>query len=304
MDEIKKLVKQYKHCIDISEKIDIKDKLNKLQDNLYKGAYIRSKIHILNNNENSSTFYHNKEFKNGNNKIIHHIIDGGVDKKSTDDILNSFKTFYKELYTEEQVDASFNDKCFNNLPQVSNNDNNMLNSPLSLDEIKLALKDMDHTKSPGSDGLTSFIYIKFFHLFGNILLQLYNTCFDLGHMSESQKLSYITLLCKDPNNKTSVKNYRPISLLNIDRKFLSKLLANRLGKVLDSIIGISQTCSVPGRTIFDNVHLIRNIIDYVEQKNINACFICLDQEKAFDRVSWSYLYHTLVSFAFSDTFIT
>ena len=45
-DEIKKLVKQYKHCIDISEKLYIKDKLNKLQYKLYKGAYIRSKIHF------------------------------------------------------------------------------------------------------------------------------------------------------------------------------------------------------------------------------------------------------------------
>ena len=83
-------------------------------------------------------------------------------------------------------------------------------------------------------------------------------------MSESQKLSYITLLCKDKNNSTDVKNYRPISLLNVDRKVLSKILSTRLSNVLPSIISLSQTCSIKGRSIFDNLHLLRNIIDYVD----------------------------------------
>jgi len=66
------------------------------------------------------------------------------------------------------------------------------------------------------------------------------------------------------------------------------ILSTRLNNVLPSIISLSQTCSIKGRSIFDNLHLLRNIIDYIDQKNINACFINLDQEKAFDRVSWEY----------------
>ena len=71
-------------------------------------------------------------------------------------------------------------------------------------------------------------------------------------MSDSQKLSYISLICKDSKNSHLMKNYRPISLLNTDRKMLSKIITNRLTDVLPSIIGISQTCSVKGRSIFDN----------------------------------------------------
>jgi len=69
------------------------------------------------------------------------------------------------------------------------------------------------------------------------------------------------------------------------------------------IIGISQTCSIKGRSIFDKLHLLRNIIDYVDQKNISACFINIDQEKAFDRVSWEYMFNALNSFGFCDYFI-
>ena len=100
-----------------------------------------------------------------------------------------------------------------------------------------------------------------------------------------------------------MKCYRPISLLNIDYKIISKIITVRLGKVLPKIIGIDQTCSVKGRSIFDNLHLIRNIVDYVDQKNLAASFICLDQEKAFDRVSRSYMFDDLTAFGFNSNFI-
>ena len=57
------------------------------------------------------------------------------------------------------------------------------------------------------------------------------------------------------------------------------------------------------RSIFDNLHLIRNVEDYIKQKNIPTCFISLDQEKAFDRVSWSYMFTTLKAFGFHEIFI-
>jgi hypothetical protein len=53
---------------------------------------------------------------------------------------------------------------------------------------------------------------------------------------QSQKMSYITLICKDPVNHDNVKNYRPISLMNIDVKILSKLICNRMSVFTNNII--------------------------------------------------------------------
>ena len=83
-------------------------------------------------------------------------------------------------------------------------------------------------------------------------------------MSSSQKLSYITLICKDKINSDDMKCNRPISLLNIDYKIISKVLSLRLSNVLPKIIDLDQTCAVKGQSIFDNLHLIRNVIEYVE----------------------------------------
>jgi hypothetical protein len=46
-----------------------------------------------------------------------------------------------------------------------------------------------------------------------------------------------------------------------------------------------QTCAIRGRSILDNGHLHRNIIDYCNQKNLKCAFISFDREKAFDRIS-------------------
>jgi hypothetical protein len=63
-------------------------------------------------------------------------------------------------------------------------------------------------------------------------------------LNKNQKMSYITLICKDPVNHDNVKNYRPISLMNIDVKILSKLICNRMSVFTNNIIGIDQTCAL------------------------------------------------------------
>ena len=69
------------------------------------------------------------------------------------------------------------------------------------------------------------------------------------------------------------------------------------------IVNMDQTCSVTGRSIVDNVHLLRNIFDFTEQKQIKCAFINLDQAKAFDRVSIGYLLQVLLAFGFGISFV-
>ena len=85
---------------------------------------------------------------------------------------------------------------------------------------------------------------------------------------------------------------------------LSKVISLRLSKVIGDIVHTDQTCSIPGRTIQDNVNLIRNLIEYTNDKNMSAAIISLDQSKAFDRVSHEYLFKVLTNFGFGPQFIS
>ena len=98
------------------------------------------------------------------------------------------------------------------------------------------------------------------------------------------------------------KNKRPISLLNVDYRILSKALYLRLGKVLPDIIGPFQTCGVKGRSIHDNIRLLRDLVDFVDGKNLDCLVISLDQQKAFDRVNCSFLFKVLDRFGFGPNF--
>ena len=78
----------------------------------------------------------------------------------------------------------------------------------------------------------------------------------------------ISLFYKKQGDKTNLKNCRPISLLNVDYKIISKVLANRLKSVMSSIISPEQTCCVPGRDIADNIMSVRDVIDFIAKKDI------------------------------------
>lgn len=63
----------------------------------------------------------------------------------------------------------------------------------------------------------------------------------------------------------NLKNWQPISLLNVDYKICSKALTNRLALVLHKIVDTDQMCSISG-SIFSNLNLIRDILDYIEKR--------------------------------------
>ena len=90
--------------------------------------------------------------------------------------------------------------------------------------------------------------------------------------------------------------------MNVDYKIASKALANRLLKVLPRIIYSNQTCSVPGRTIFENLFLLRDMLDHIDRTNETGILVSLDQEKAFERLDRSFLTNVLRRFRFGPDF--
>ena len=120
-------------------------------------------------------------------------------------------------------------------------------------------------------------------------------------MCESMKTSNTRVIYKKGDRK-SLKNWRPISLLNVDYKICSKAISIRLSKVLEFIVDPDQTCSVPGRKISANLHTLRDILDYLDRTGEAGILVSLDQEKAFDRVNRSFLQSLLTRFGFGPSF--
>ena len=125
-------------------------------------------------------------------------------------------------------------------------------------EVRDALKQVGLNKSPGLDGLPYEVYLGMSHMFVPILTDVFNHWFAQGAIPGSVTKGVITLLKKGGRHVwEGLDDYRPITLLNTELKILARVLANRLQRVISDLIGPEQTFAVKGRSIQDNLHLIR-----------------------------------------------
>jgi hypothetical protein len=108
---------------------------------------------------------------------------------------------------------------------------------------------------------------------------------------------------KDPD---CMKNLRPISLCNVVYKLVSKVVANRLRKILPDIISLNQSAFVPGRLITDNILLAYELTHYMQNKRTGregVAVVKLDMSKAYDRVEWQFLQRMMEKMGFERRWI-
>nr|GEX45040.1 RNA-directed DNA polymerase, eukaryota, reverse transcriptase zinc-binding domain protein [Tanacetum cinerariifolium] len=109
---------------------------------------------------------------------------------------------------------------------------------------------------------------------------------------EGANSAFITLIPK-VTNPLYIKDYCPISLIGVHYKIIAKILANRLSKVINSIMSPGQSAFISGRQILDGPLVLCEIIDLYKKRNKKLMLFKVDFEKAFDSVSWRYLDYVL-----------
>ena len=111
------------------------------------------------------------------------------------------------------------------------------------------MSEMQDGRSPGNDGLSAEFYKEFWHEIKAPFIESILHAKQFGQLSTSQRQAIICLIEKRDKDKTKIGNWRRISLLNVDFKILSKVLAKRLKGVLNKIICSNQTAYVKYRFI-------------------------------------------------------
>ena len=122
-----------------------------------------------------------------------------------------------------------------------------LDSEITLVECKEAVDELPINKTPGTDGLSSEFYKHFWTNICDHLYKCIKMSVGLGELSMEQRRSIITLIPKNGKDLKHVKNWRPISILNVDYKIIAKILATRLKHILPKLINSDQLAYVQGR---------------------------------------------------------
>ena len=180
-----------------------------------------------------------------------------------------------------------------------------LEAPFTIEEVMRAIKHSSSSSSPGRDGLPFSFYKVFGECLAETLTELCNQVWTVGKIQASALSCVISLIFKQKGDEADLKNWRPIALLNCDLKILTKLLAYCLQASVSSLIHPSQTGFIQGQLIQDNCMTISQVLEYYRQTPAAGpgSLLFLDQEKAYDRVDWSYLKRCLQRFGFSPKWL-
>ena len=98
-----------------------------------------------------------------------------------------------------------------------------------------------------------------------------------------------------------LKNWRPITHLNVDYKIASKVIAKRIEPILPSLIHPDRTGFVKGRYIGENIRLIPDVMEQTKKLKHSVILLSLDFLKDFDTLEWSCIHHVLKLYNFGDS---
>ena len=234
----------------------------------------------------------NLEANRATQSVVHKVIPNKQEMTDISKINNHILQFYQNLFKEKQSTSEnrFNG-LLNDLNISSLNSEEMFSCEgnLTEQEIYKSLTSFKNNKSPGNDGVTKEFYCCFWNDIKYIFMKSLCESKKLKQLCVSQKQAIIKLLEKSNKDKRYVANWRPISLLDIDSKIISKSLATRLKNVLGKLIDARQTAYVNERFIGESGRLIDDVLKVCDMQKLSGYLLTVVFEKAFDSLNHNFL---------------
>ncbi|KAK9987796.1 hypothetical protein SO802_028035 [Lithocarpus litseifolius] len=229
----------------------------------------------------------------------------GESQEGKEEIEQTIVEYFEAIYKSDKP-INFEASLSSITPRVSPEMNEELLAEFKAEEVWHALKQMHPTKAPGPDGMSPIFFKHYWSIVGPEAVSCVLSSLNSGRMPCRLNETYICLIPKVISPQ-KITDFRPISLCNVVYKLISKILANRLKRVLDAVINESQSAFVPGRLITDNALVAFETMHCINQRTKGKealMAIKLDMSKVYDRVEWVFLEAMMRKIGFHEKWIT
>ena len=219
--------------------------------------------------------------------------------------LNHYRKIYENPPQKNLDINSFLGDNLNNsdkIKKLSELDKKFLDSKLTMNDIKDAIKTVNSDSAAGHDGITYKFYKIFLNVTGAPLLNCFNFMVEKGELLPPFNKVKMLIIPKK-GDLTNIKNWRSLSLCYSSYKIFSTAISRRLAKVMDKLTAVEQKAYSQKKNISETMLNIFNRISRSNKKNERLATLALDFSKAFDRLHHGYISEVLNWLNFPASFI-
>ncbi|CAK8537830.1 unnamed protein product [Lathyrus sativus] len=178
-----------------------------------------------------------------------------------------------------------------------------LTRPISEADITKALKGIGDLKVPGLDGYGAKFFKAGWETVKTDVIAAVQEYFETGRIYKLFNSVVVSLIPKD-HTAYEIKDYRPISICTTFYKIISKILTDRIGAVIHSVVSHNQAAFVPGQKIHSHIMLATELLKGYNRKwGTPRIMLQIDLQKAYDMVNWTDLECIMKEMGFPNKFI-
>ena len=233
-----------------------------------------------------------RDLRSSNPKEYWKILNSSDRRQRSEACLDDLYSFFKSINEENPYD----DSEFNT--DSDQTDNEIINQPISENEILKAISKICNNKSSGLDDIKNEHIKTTSHIMLPVYKKLFNIIFSKGLIPESWSYGTIKPIFKGKGDPKLAENYRPITILSCFGKLFTQIINDRL-KEFSENFNLIEDCQAGFRRNFstaDNLFIINSLVDIAKasKNKLYCCFV--DFKQAFDRVWRKGLWEKLLQY--------